>query len=193
MILIIDNYDSFTYNLARYFEELGQDVKVIKNDSLSLKELALIDFSYLVLSPGPCTPNESGICLSAIKQFAGSVPILGVCLGHQAIAQVYGANIVNAKHIRHGKTSPMSIVQDNSILFDGCPSSFMVTRYHSLIVEEETLSTNFKVTSVCHTEGVREIMAIEDEQLKLYGLQFHPESLLTEYGHLILSNFISKG
>jgi anthranilate synthase/aminodeoxychorismate synthase-like glutamine amidotransferase len=193
VILIIDNYDSFTYNLARYFEELGQDVKVIKNDSLSLKELALIDFSYLVLSPGPCTPNESGICLSAIKQFAGSVPILGVCLGHQAIAQVYGANIVNAKHIRHGKTSPMSIVQDNSILFDGCPSSFMVTRYHSLIVEEETLSTNFKVTSVCHTEGVREIMAIEDEQLKLYGLQFHPESLLTEYGHLILSNFISKG
>lgn len=193
MILIIDNYDSFTYNLARYFEELGCSVKVIKNDSHGIDEIANIDFSHLVLSPGPCTPNESGICLPAIKRFAGRVPILGVCLGHQAIAQVYGAKVIRAEHIRHGKTSLITIEDNSSVLFTNCPSSFVVTRYHSLLVDETTLSNNFKVTGVCHTQGVREVMAIEDINLKLYGLQFHPESLLTENGHLVLSNFISKG
>jgi anthranilate synthase/aminodeoxychorismate synthase-like glutamine amidotransferase len=193
VILIIDNYDSFTYNLARYFEELGHAVKVIKNDSHSIDEIANIDFSHLVLSPGPCTPNESGICLPAIKRFANKVPILGVCLGHQAIAQAYGAKVIRAEHIRHGKTSLITIEDKRSVLFDSCPSSFVVTRYHSLLVDETTLSKNFKVTGVCHTQGVREVMAIEDISLKLYGLQFHPESLLTENGHLVLSNFISKG
>lgn len=193
MILIIDNYDSFTYNLARYFEELGQNVKVIKNDSLTIDELANIEFSHLVLSPGPCTPNESGLCLPAVKRFAGKIPILGVCLGHQAIAQSYGASIVRAQHIRHGKTSVITIEDNSSILFIDCPSSYVITRYHSLLVDESTLSKNFKTTGICYENGLREVMAIEDRQLRLYGLQFHPESLLTEYGHKVLSNFISKG
>jgi anthranilate synthase/aminodeoxychorismate synthase-like glutamine amidotransferase len=193
VILIIDNYDSFTYNLARYFEELGQTVKVVKNDNHSIEQLASINFSHLVLSPGPCTPNESGICLPAIERFAGKIPILGVCLGHQAIAQVYGAKIINAQHIRHGKTSRMTVEDNHCVLFNDCPSSFVVTRYHSLLVDEKTLSKNFDVTGVCYTQGVREVMAIEDKHLGLYGLQFHPESLLTEHGHLVLSNFISKG
>jgi anthranilate synthase/aminodeoxychorismate synthase-like glutamine amidotransferase len=193
VILIIDNYDSFTYNLARYFEELGQDVQVIKNDALAVNELANIAFSHLVLSPGPCTPNESGICLPAIERFAGKIPILGVCLGHQAIAQAYGATIARAQNILHGKTSPLTIVDDSSILFIDCPNTFEVTRYHSLIVDEGTLAKNFKVTGVCHNKGVREVMAIEDSALRLYGLQFHPESLLTENGHAVLNNFIRKG
>ena len=193
MILIIDNYDSFTFNLARYFEELDQHVKVIKNDSLDINELASIDFSHLVLSPGPCTPNESGICLQAIERFAGKVPILGVCLGHQAIAQVFGANIKQAQHIRHGKTSMLARESDNSVLFVDCPTSFRVTRYHSLLVDEGTLNEEFIVTAICSTEGTREVMAIENHRLRLYGVQFHPESLLTEYGHVVLSNFINKG
>jgi len=193
MVLIIDNYDSFTYNLARYFEELGHLVKVVKNDSHTIDELALMDFSHLVLSPGPCTPNESGICLAAIKHFAGKVPILGVCLGHQAIAQVYGANIVQAVHIKHGKTSRLRVLDKASVLFEQCPSRFMVTRYHSLLIDKNTLSSNFNITATCNTKGIEEIMAIEDTQLKLYGLQFHPESLLTEHGHLVLHNFIKKG
>lgn len=193
MILIIDNYDSFTYNLARYFEELGYVVRVIKNDSHSIEHIANIDFTHLVLSPGPCTPNESGICLAAIKRFAGKLPILGVCLGHQAIAQVYGANIVRAQHIRHGKTSLINVCKQNSILFDECPTRFLITRYHSLVVDKSTLSDNFIVTGHSTIDGIDEIMAIEDPVLKLYGLQFHPESLLTEYGHLVLRNFVSKG
>lgn len=193
MILIIDNYDSFTYNLARYFEELDQHVKVVKNDSLDINELASINFSHLVLSPGPCTPNESGICLQAIEHFAGKVPILGVCLGHQAIAQVFGAKIKQALHIRHGKTSELRLENSNSLLFDACPSSFMVTRYHSLLVDEATLNEDFIVTAICCTQGTREVMAIENRRLRLFGVQFHPESLLTEYGHVVLSNFIDKG
>jgi len=193
VILIIDNYDSFTYNLARYFEELGQQVSVIKNDSLDIHELATLNFSHLVLSPGPCTPNESGICLQAIERFAGKIPILGVCLGHQAIAQVYGASIVRAQHIRHGKTSVMQLESGSNTLFVDCPASFTVTRYHSLLVDEATLSLDFKVTATCHTQGTREVMAIENRELRLYGLQFHPESLLTDYGHEVLSNFINRG
>lgn len=193
MILIIDNYDSFTYNLARYFEEVGQQVTVVKNDSLNINELATLNFSHLVLSPGPCTPNESGICLQAIERFAGKIPILGVCLGHQAIAQVFGASIVRAQHIRHGKTSVMKIESASNILFADCPTSYVVTRYHSLLIDETTLNTDFRVTATCSTQGTREVMAIENRRLRLYGLQFHPESLLTEYGHQVLSNFINKG
>jgi anthranilate synthase/aminodeoxychorismate synthase-like glutamine amidotransferase len=168
-------------------------VKVVKNDSHTIDDLALMDFSHLVLSPGPCTPNESGICLAAIKHFAGKVPILGVCLGHQAIAQVYGANIVQAVHIKHGKTSRLRVLDKATVLFEQCPSRFMVTRYHSLLIDKNTLSSNFNITATCNTKGIEEIMAIEDTQLKLYGLQFHPESLLTEHGHLVLHNFIKKG
>lgn len=193
MILIIDNYDSFTYNLARYFEELNYAVSVIKNDSHSVDEIASMDFTHLVLSPGPCTPSESGVCLDVIARFAGKIPILGVCLGHQAIAQVYGAKVIRALHVRHGKTSVIELTDYNSIMFTECPRNFIATRYHSLLVDSATLSNNFAVTSVCREHGVEEIMAIEDSKLRLYGLQFHPESLLTEHGHLVLSNFVSKG
>ena len=193
MILVIDNYDSFTYNLVRYFEELGQDVKVVKNDHITLAELHEIDFSHLVLSPGPCTPNESGICLDAIASVAGKKPILGVCLGHQAIAQAFGANVVRAKHIRHGKTSTLQVCAPNSRLFANCSDQFEVTRYHSLLVQESSLPTDFVVSAVTLTEQEREVMAIENIKLRLYGLQFHPESLLTEYGHQVLENFLHEG
>lgn len=193
MVLIIDNYDSFTYNLARYFEELGQSVEVIKNDEISLHDLLLKDFSHLVISPGPCTPNESGICLQAIKSLAGSKPILGVCLGHQAIAQVFGAKIVRAQHIKHGKTSTIHITGTSSKLFEGCAATFTATRYHSLLVDESTLANDFFVCAYSETQNVREVMAIENHALRLYGLQYHPESLLTEYGHHVLENFITKG
>ena len=193
MIVIIDNYDSFTYNLVRYFEELGQQVVVFKNDAVTLSDLSALAFSHLVISPGPCTPNESGICLEAIRYFAGRIPILGVCLGHQAIAQVYGAKVVRATHIRHGKTSPITIEGKHTKLFKGCPSSFNVTRYHSLLVDENSLSADFVVTATSTTQGTREVMAFENVSLQLYAVQFHPESLLTEYGHKVLSNFIDKG
>jgi anthranilate synthase/aminodeoxychorismate synthase-like glutamine amidotransferase len=193
VILVIDNYDSFTYNLVRYFEELKQQVKVIKNDEMTLNELKQINFSHLVLSPGPCTPNESGICLQAIKCFAGKVPMLGVCLGHQAIAQVFGGSVVKAQHILHGKTAKIDIVDKSSRLFLSCPANFNVTRYHSLLVDETSLPSHFTITALCNSQGSREIMAIEDPVLRLYGVQFHPESLLTEYGHRVLRNFIDEG
>ncbi len=193
MILIIDNYDSFTYNLARYFEELGKAVKVVKNDEVSIDQLNALSFTHLVLSPGPCTPNESGICLQAIKQLAGKVPMLGVCLGHQAIAQVFGARIIRAANILHGKTSPLQVIDAQSRLFVDCPGQFIVTRYHSLLIDESTLPSGFTISAICETQGAREIMAIEHPQQRLYGVQFHPESLLTEYGHQVLSNFINKG
>lgn len=193
MILIIDNYDSFTYNLARYFEELQQSVCVVRNDELTIKQLGSYSFTHLVLSPGPCTPNESGICLEAISSFTGRVPILGVCLGHQAIAQVNGAKIVRAKHVLHGKTSMVYRRSKDSRLFDGCPDRFKVTRYHSLLIEESSLSKEFMISAITKTDETREIMAIENHKKGLYGVQFHPESLLTEHGHKILRNFILKG
>jgi anthranilate synthase/aminodeoxychorismate synthase-like glutamine amidotransferase len=193
VILVIDNYDSFTFNLVRYFEELGQVVEVVKNDQITLPALRAKEFSHLVISPGPCTPNESGICLDAIKSIAGEKPILGVCLGHQAIAQVFGATIKRAKHIRHGKTSTLHVVNKANRLFANCPDVFEVTRYHSLIVDELTLPPDFNVSAISNTEQEREVMAFENTALRLYGLQFHPESLLTEYGHQVLENFLIKG
>lgn len=193
MIVIIDNYDSFTYNLERYFVELGFETRVIKNDELNIAQLSDIKCSHLVISPGPCTPNESGICIEAIKAFAGSVPILGVCLGHQAIAQVFGGKVVRAKHVRHGKTSILNVTSNSSQLFKGCPRTFAVTRYHSLIVDESQLDKAFLVTATCNTENDREVMAIENQQTRIYGLQYHPESLLTEYGHKVLMNFLMQG
>jgi anthranilate synthase/aminodeoxychorismate synthase-like glutamine amidotransferase len=192
VLLIIDNYDSFTYNLARYFEELGQKVTVVKNDAISIAELHKQTFDYLVISPGPCTPNEAGISLEAINAFTGHIPILGVCLGHQAIAQAAGANVTRAKHIRHGKTSNVDC-DKQSRLFRNCKPSFLATRYHSLIVENGSLPKQFYVSAWCNDFVDSEIMAIENPEQRLYGVQFHPESLLTECGHQILQNFLTLG
>lgn len=194
MLLLIDNYDSFTHNLARYFVELGQEVQVVRNDAITLAQIDALAPEYLVLSPGPCTPNESGITLAAIAHFAGKIPMLGVCLGHQAIAQVFGATIQSAGAIKHGKTA--LVTHNTGHLFTAINNPFTATRYHSLIIENTTLSTNFSVTAWCETtlaDGIQltEIMAIEDPSQHIYGVQFHPESLLTEQGHDILANFLS--
>lgn len=192
MVLIIDNYDSFTFNLARYFEELGQAVTVVKNDAATIDELHHLEFEHLVISPGPCTPLESGISLAAIAAFKGKRPMLGVCLGHQAIAHAMGANVTRARHIRHGKTSNIQC-DPQSRLFVDCKPSFLATRYHSLIVEKSSLPSQFHVSAWCDDFDITEIMAIEDPELRLYGVQFHPESLLTDCGHQILHNFLTLG
>ncbi|GLR72303.1 anthranilate synthase component II [Agaribacter marinus] len=192
MIIIIDNYDSFTYNLVRYFEELGQQVEVYKNDRISVDALINMTFDHLVISPGPCSPNESGMTLPIIEAFWGHKPILGVCLGHQAIAQHAGANIVTAKVVRHGKISTIKNAE-GSLLFKECRSTFSATRYHSLLIDPNTLPNTFRVTAWCDDFGDKEIMAIEDKINRVYGVQFHPESLLTEFGHEILNNFILFG
>lgn len=191
MVLIIDNYDSFTFNLVRYFEELNATVKVVKNDELSVSELKDLDFTHLVISPGPCSPNESGVCLDAIQAFAGKVPLLGVCLGHQAIGQVFGAKVIRAKNIKHGKTSQIHIVSEHGI-FEGVASTFTATRYHSLLLERESLPELLLITAVCRENDDIEIMGIQHRTLPIYGVQFHPESLLTQEGHKILSNFLKK-
>nr|WP_136251415.1 aminodeoxychorismate/anthranilate synthase component II [Ningiella ruwaisensis] len=192
MVVIIDNYDSFTYNLARYFEELEHQVTVVKNDAITIEQLQRIEFDHLVISPGPCTPDESGISMPAIKAFTKHLPILGVCLGHQAIAQCAGANIVRAEFIRHGKTSTIQC-NSHSRLFSHCPERFEATRYHSLIIDEQSLPEQFSISAWCHDFGKAEIMAIENANDRLYGVQFHPESLLTEHGHQILRNFLTLG
>ncbi len=193
MVVIIDNYDSFTYNLARYFEELNQVVKVVKNDELTINQLESLGLSHLVISPGPCTPDQTGICLEAIKHFCNKVPILGVCLGHQAIAQVFGGKVVNAKNVLHGKTSSVQVESKSSRLFAGCSESFTVTRYHSLLIDFDTIPEGFDVTATSMVDNIKEVMAIENYTLRTYGIQFHPESLLTEFGHKILNNFLIKG
>lgn len=190
MLLLIDNYDSFSHNLARYFVELGQNVEVVRNDQIGIHDIEQLSPAFLVLSPGPCTPNEAGISLQCVQHFAGRIPILGVCLGHQAIAQSFGASIVRAKAIKHGKTS--MVKHSQSKLFRRVESSFRVTRYHSLVVQRDTLSDDFEVTAWVDTPASRdqEVMAIEHKRLPLVGVQFHPESLMTEYGHQILDNFL---
>ena len=188
MLLLIDNYDSFTHNLARYFVELGQQVKVVRNDEIDCRGIEQLAPEYLVLSPGPCTPNEAGISLKAIEKFSGKLPILGVCLGYQAIGQVFGANVIRAKAVKHGKTSELTHCE--SPLFQDVPNPFTATRYHSLVLDEQSLPEEFRVTAWSEDDGQREIMAIEHKVLPLMGVQFHPESLLTRYGHKILNNFI---
>ena len=190
MLLLIDNYDSFSHNLARYFIELGQTVNVVRNDQISIQEIERLQPEYLVLSPGPCTPNEAGISLDAVKAFAGRIPMLGVCLGHQTIAQAFGAKIVGADSVMHGKTSQLQ--HNRSKLFNQVNQSFRVTRYHSLVVEPGSLSQNFDVTAWVDSseQSKREIMAIEHKSFTLMGVQFHPESLMTEFGHQILANFL---
>ncbi len=190
MLLIIDNYDSFTYNLYQYFCELGAEVQVIRNDEIDVAGIKALSPSHLVISPGPCTPNEAGVSLAAIAHFAGKLPILGVCLGHQSIAQVYGAKVVRAKEPMHGKTSP--VYHGNQSLFTDLNLPLQVTRYHSLVVE--SLPNCFDVTAwTCDAQGEPDIiMGFEHKTLPLYGVQFHPESILTEQGHELLANFLSR-
>lgn len=190
VLLLIDNFDSFTHNLARYFVELGVDVKVVRNNAVTLNEINDLAPSQLVISPGPCTPNEAGVCLSAIEKFAGSIPILGVCLGHQAIGQVFGANVVGAKEIKHGKVSLLQ--HNNEGLFTDLPNPFNVTRYHSLVLKPQSLPAELNVDAWCNTQsGEREVMAISHKNMPIWGVQYHPESLLTEHGHAVLRRFIT--
>lgn len=192
MLLMIDNYDSFTYNLYQYFCELGAEVKVVRNDEIDIAGIEALNPSHLVISPGPCTPNEAGISLQAIEYFAGKLPILGVCLGHQAIAQVFGGDVVRAKKVMHGKTSP--IIHTNQSVFKDLNNPLTVTRYHSLIVKAETLPSCFEVTAWTETEAgdMDEIMGFCHKRLPIEAVQFHPESIMTEQGHDILANFINK-
>ena len=186
MILMIDNYDSFTYNLVQYFNQLGQEVEVHRNDLISLDEIEKKSPEYVVISPGPGTPKESGISVDLIKRFKAKLPILGVCLGHQCLGAAFGANIIRANEIMHGKLS--EIIHDGSGLFKGLESPFKATRYHSLIIEENTLGKEFHISA--WTEN-KTIMAIQHEKLPLFGLQFHPESIATEQGMEILKNFLN--
>ena len=187
MLLMIDNYDSFTYNLVQYFSELGQEVVVERNDKISLKEIKNLNPEFLVLSPGPCTPNEAGISLDIVNSFKGKIPILGVCLGHQTIGQAFGGKITHAKTIMHGKTS--DIHHTNKGVFKGLSNSFTATRYHSLVIDRESLPDCFEITAWTDDE---EIMGIRHKELYIEGVQFHPESILSEHGHDLLRNFIKN-
>jgi anthranilate synthase/aminodeoxychorismate synthase-like glutamine amidotransferase len=184
-VLLIDNYDSFAHNLARYFREIGPTVDVVRNDQHTLAEIAAMAPSHIVISPGPCTPDRSGISLAAVRHFAGRIPLLGVCLGHQCIAQAFGGRIIRAAKVMHGKTS--MVAHDARNLFAGIPSPFRVTRYHSLIVEQETLPDSLEATAASD-DGV--IMALVHRALPVAGVQFHPEAVLTEHGHRLLRNFL---
>lgn len=192
MLLMIDNYDSFTFNLVQYFRELGADVKVVRNDELAPEDIRVLKPERIVISPGPCTPAEAGISLEVIRRFAGTVPILGVCLGHQAIGQVYGGRVVPARELMHGKTS--LVHHQGQGVFHGLSSPFTATRYHSLVLDEATLPDIFEVTAwVGHEDDAeRTIMGIRHKHYALEGVQFHPESILSEHGHHLLSNFLQQ-
>ncbi len=185
MILLIDNYDSFVYNLARYVSELGFVGEVRRNDAITLQEIAEMNPSHILISPGPCAPDQAGISLAVIKQFGASVPILGVCLGHQAIGQAYGGNVIRARNPMHGKSS--LITHDEKILFAGIKNPLRVARYHSLVVGEENFPDRLEITARCNRG---EIMALRHKEYPVYGVQFHPESVLTEEGHGLLRNFL---
>ncbi|MGL1903938.1 MAG: aminodeoxychorismate/anthranilate synthase component II [Fibrobacterales bacterium] len=185
MILLIDNYDSFTYNLLQYVGEINPNIVVKRNDQISVSEAIALGPSHIILSPGPCTPHEAGICVDLAREIPETIPLLGVCLGHQSIAQAYGASIVRAQSIMHGKTS--QITHDDSVLFKGIESPTEATRYHSLIIAPETLPDCFTVTAWCDEI----IMAIAHKNRPIYGVQFHPESIMTTYGKQLLNNFIS--
>ena len=185
---MIDNYDSFTYNLVQYFGELKQQVIIKRNDQISLQEIADLNPDHIVISPGPCTPNEAGVSLATIERFAGKIPILGVCLGHQSIAQVFGANVIRADKVMHGKNS--LIEHDNQGVFKGLNNPLDVTRYHSLIVQEASLPSCFDISA--RVIQSQEIMAIRHKEMALEGVQFHPESIRSEQGLLLLNNFIGQ-
>jgi len=190
MLLMIDNYDSFTYNLVQYFGELGVEVSVHRNDMITVSEIEKLDPKYIVISPGPCTPNEAGVSIDTIKHFAGKKPILGVCLGHQSIGQAFGGKIIHAKQIMHGKTS---LVHHKDVgVFKGLRNPFEATRYHSLVIEKETIPTCLEVTAwtVDANNELDEIMGVRHTQYPIEGVQFHPESILTSPGHDLLRNFL---
>lgn len=190
MILMIDNYDSFTYNLVQYFGELGADVKVVRNDEITIDGIAELAPQKIVISPGPCTPNEAGVSVEAIKVFAGKIPLLGVCLGHQSIGQAFGGKVIRAPYVMHGKTSP--VYHKNTGVFTGLKNPFQATRYHSLVIEKESLPDCLEMTAwTQHDDGsVAEIMGVRHKSLAVEGVQFHPESILTEHGHDMLRNFL---
>ena len=192
MILMIDNYDSFTYNLVQYFGELGEQVKVVRNDQIGVSEIVQLKPDHIVLSPGPCTPNEAGVSLEIVQNLAQQFPILGVCLGHQTIGQAFGGNIVRANDIMHGKTSP--VYHNNEYVFEGCEQPFTATRYHSLVIEKQSLPDCLLVTAWTQQENgdIDEIMGVRHKELAIEGVQFHPESILTDFGHHLLQNFIKQ-
>lgn len=187
MLLMIDNYDSFTYNLVQYFGELGQEVRVFRNDAITVEEVGRQKPDYLVISPGPCAPAQAGISLAAIREYAGKIPLLGVCLGHQSIGEAFGGRIVHAKRLMHGKTSPVHHLDQG--VFKGLPNPVICTRYHSLAIERESLPDCLEITA--WTED-GEIMGVRHKTLAVEGVQFHPESILTEHGHDMLRNFLEE-
>lgn len=192
MILMIDNYDSFTYNIVQYFGELGADIRVVRNDEITVDEIAALAPEKIVISPGPCTPNEAGVSIETINTFAGKIPLLGVCLGHQSIGQAFGGNVIRAPQVMHGKTSP--VYHNNTGVFSGLKNPFMATRYHSLVIEKESLPDCLEITAWTQNDdgSMGEIMGVKHKSLPIEGVQFHPESILTEHGHDMLRNFLTR-
>ena len=192
MLLMIDNYDSFTYNVVQYLGELGADVQVYRNDEITVEEIEALKPSKIVISPGPCTPNEAGVSLATIEHFKGKLPILGICLGHQSIGQAFGGNIVRAEQVMHGKTSPVH--HNDSGVFKGLSKPFTATRYHSLVICKDTLPECLEITAWTENEdgSIEEIMGVRHKELDIEGVQFHPESILSEHGHDLLKNFLDR-
>ena len=192
MILMIDNYDSFTYNLVQYLGEIGEEVKVVRNDQIGVKEIKNLQPNHIVISPGPCTPNEAGVSLETIAELGGEIPILGVCLGHQSIGQAYGGKIVKAQEVMHGKTS--RVHHQNKHVFEKCDNPFTATRYHSLVIEKQSIPDCLEVTAWTEDEfgELDEIMGVRHKQFSVEGVQFHPESILTDFGHHLLTNFVRQ-
>jgi anthranilate synthase component 2 len=192
MLLMIDNYDSFTYNLVQYFAELGEEVRVIRNDELTVAEIAALAPHRIVISPGPCTPSEAGVSVTVLQALAGTVPMLGVCLGHQSIGQAFGGQVIRAGRIMHGKTSPIHHAGQG--VFAGLPDGFEATRYHSLVVERSSLPDELEVTAWTTNEdgSVEEIMGLRHRRYPIQGVQFHPESIMTQHGHALLKNFLAE-
>ena len=192
MLLMIDNYDSFTYNVVQYLGELGADVQVHRNDEITIEQIEALNPEQLVISPGPCTPNEAGISVSAIDHFAGKLPIFGICLGHQSMGQAFGGDIVRARQVMHGKVSP--VYHNNTGVFEGLENPVSVTRYHSLVIDKETLPDCLEMTAWTQNEdgSIDEIMGVRHKELDIEGVQFHPESILTQQGHDLLANFIKR-
>jgi len=189
MVFVLDNYDSFTYNLVQYIGELGHEVVVRRNDQTSLEEIAELKPAHIVISPGPCTPQDAGISIDLIRHFAGRIPILGVCLGHQAMGAAFGGNVIRASNLMHGKTS--EIEHDGKTIFRGIPSPMTATRYHSLVVEEKSLPGELEISATCHDrDGSRVIMGLRHRKYTVEGVQFHPESVLTNYGKQLVGNFL---
>ncbi|WP_428036858.1 aminodeoxychorismate/anthranilate synthase component II [Amphritea sp.] len=192
MLLMIDNYDSFTYNVVQYLGELGADVQVYRNDEITIEQIEALNPSQLVISPGPCTPNEAGISVAAINHFAGKLPIFGICLGHQSMGQAFGGDVVRARQVMHGKVSP--VYHNNTGVFEGLENPVSVTRYHSLVIDKNTLPDCLEITAWTQNENgsVDEIMGVRHKELDIEGVQFHPESILTQQGHDLLQNFLNR-